>query len=288
MTEQLMASGVSARIGGLCGLGNQVTTNSSACSTGTEAVVTAAERIRAGLANRMLAGGAEVDSPYIWACFDSMRVLARAYNENPSRASRPMSGSAAGFVPGAGGAVLVLEALETALRRGARIYAEYAGGAITSGGMRGGGSMTAASAAGVQRCIRKAVTDAQIAGADIDYINGHLTATGADPQEIRNWSETLQRPPADFPWINSTKSMIGHCLAAAGAIECVGTVLQIYEQFVHPSINCDDLHPEIESFSNSIVRAPVRTSLRYAAKASFGFGDVNSCVVFKKWDSENV
>ena len=116
--EQVMASGISARVSGLLALGNQVTTNSSACSTGTEAIAMGAARIRSGLAERMLCGGAEGASHYIWAGFDAMRVLARGFNDEPEKASRPLSASAAGFIPGAGAGVLLLESLD--VRPGAR------------------------------------------------------------------------------------------------------------------------------------------------------------------------
>ncbi|MGB5303262.1 MAG: beta-ketoacyl synthase N-terminal-like domain-containing protein, partial [Gemmatimonadota bacterium] len=109
MVEQVMGSGVSARVSGLLALGNQVTANSSACSTGTEAIIEGAGRIRAGLADRMLCGGTEGASHYIWAGFDSMRVLCRTHNDEPERASRPMSASAGGFVPGSGAGILHLE-----------------------------------------------------------------------------------------------------------------------------------------------------------------------------------
>jgi 3-oxoacyl-(acyl-carrier-protein) synthase len=285
IVEQVMNSGTSARVAGLLALGNQVTSNSAACSTGTEAIVEAMWRIRMGLAKRMLAGGSEGASPHIWAGFDSMRVIARKFNERPEQASRPMSASANGFVPGAGGGVLVLEELETALERGARIYAEILGGTVNCGGQRNGGSMTAPNPEGVQRCIRSAVSDAQISPDEIDAINGHLTATFADPKEILNWSIALNREPRDFPYVNSTKSMIGHCLGAAGAIESVASVLQVYNGFIHPSINCEDVHPEIEPFAHKIPHEFMEyPDLKIMAKACFGFGDVNSCLVFKKWD----
>jgi 3-oxoacyl-(acyl-carrier-protein) synthase len=285
IVEQVMNSGTSARVGGLLALGNQVTSNSSACSTGTEAIVNALERIRAGLAKRMLAGGSEGASPYIWAGFDAMRVIARKFNDQPERGSRPMSASANGFVPGAGGAILVLEELQTALDRGARIYAEILGGDVNCGGQRTGGSMTAPNPEGVQRCIRSALTDARITPDQIDAINGHLTATFADPYEVDNWSRALERGPQDFPYINSTKSMIGHCLGAAGAIESVAVILQLYNGFLHPSINCEDVHAEISPFSERIPYQVLEyPELKIMAKASFGFGDVNSCLIFKKWE----
>jgi 3-oxoacyl-(acyl-carrier-protein) synthase len=287
IVEQVMNSGTSARIAGLLALGNQATSNSSACSTGNEAIIDAMWRIRMGLAKRMLAGGSEGASPYIWSGFDAMRVICRRFNDQPERASRPMSAKASGFVPGAGGAVLVLEDLETARQRGARVYAEVAGGAVNCGGQRQGGTMTAPNPAGVRRCIQDAIADAGITPHDIQAINGHLTATYADPMEVKNWSETLGRPPADFPFINSTKSMIGHCLGAAGALESVAVVLQLQRGFIHPSVNSEDVHPNIAAFAGKIPwQAIDMPDLRVIAKAGFGFGDVNSCLIFKKWEEK--
>jgi 3-oxoacyl-(acyl-carrier-protein) synthase len=280
-----MNSGTSAQIAGLLALGNQVTSNSSACSTGNEAIIEAVRRIRDGLATRMLAGGSEAASPYIWAGFDAMRVICRKFNDRPESASRPMSATACGFVPGAGGAILMIEELGSALARGARIYAEILGGMVNCGGHRMGGSITAPNPEGVKRCIRGAMADAGISPDQIDAINGHLTATFADPMEVKNWSAALGRGPENFPWINATKSMIGHCLGAAGAIECVAVVLQLYRGFVHPSLNCEDLHPEIIPFAKSVPHAAVACpDLKIVAKAGFGFGDVNSCLMFKKWE----
>jgi 3-oxoacyl-(acyl-carrier-protein) synthase len=289
IVEQVMNSGTSGRIGGLIGAGNQVTSNSSACSTGNEAIIEALWRIRIGLAKRMVAGGSEGASPYIWGGFDAMRVICRKYNDNPAAGSRPLSASACGFVPGSGGAMLVLEELETAQARGARIYAEIIGGHVNSGGQRMGGSMTAPNPAGVKKCIRAAVADAGIDPAEINAINGHLTATFADPYEVKNWAEALGRNPENFPYINSTKSMIGHCLGAAGAIECVATVIQLYKGFLHPSINSEDVHPDIAQFADKIPQKCIEyPQLRIFAKAGFGFGDVNSCLIFKKWEESRV
>jgi 3-oxoacyl-(acyl-carrier-protein) synthase len=285
VVEQVMSSGTSARISGLLGLGNQVTSNSAACSTGNEAIIDAVWRIRMGLAKRMVAGGSEGATPYIWGGFDAMRVLCRKFNDNPTSGSRPLSATACGFVPGSGGGMLVLEELETAMNRGARIYAEIIGGYVNCGGQRMGGSMTAPNPEGVKRCIRGAVADAGINSAEVDAINGHLTATYADPYEVKNWAEALERTAENFPYIQSTKSMIGHCLGAAGAIECVGVVLQLYKGFLHPSINSEDVHPDIEKFAPKIPQKCLEfPELKIIAKAGFGFGDVNSCIIFKKWD----
>jgi 3-oxoacyl-(acyl-carrier-protein) synthase len=287
IVEQVMGSGTSARISGLIGAGNKVTSNSSACSTGNEAVIDALWRIRMGLAKRMMAGGSEGATPYIWGGFDAMRVLCRKYNDNPAAGSRPMSASACGFVPGSGGAMLVLEELETALARGARIYAEIIGGYVNCGGQRMGGTMTAPNPEGVKRCIRGAIADAKIDAVEIDAINGHLTATYADPHEVKSWAAALGRTPANFPYIQATKSLIGHCLGAAGAIECVASILQIYKGFLHSSINCEDVHPDIAEYAGKIPQKCLEIpQLRIVAKAGFGFGDVNSCIIFKKWEGK--
>jgi 3-oxoacyl-(acyl-carrier-protein) synthase len=282
--EQVMASGISARVGGLLALGNQVTTNSSACSTGTEAIIEGVGRIRSGRAERMLCGGSEGVSHYIWAGFDAMRVLTRASNDAPERASRPLSATAAGFVPAAGAGVLLLESLESARARGARIHAEVLGGAVNCGGHRGGGSMTAPNPEGVRRCIRAALDDAGVAPTRVDAINGHLTATGADRREVHAWAAALERSPDTLPPLTATKSMIGHALGAAGAIESVACVLMVQGGFLHPSVNCEDVHPEIAPFAAAIPHAlrPM-PDLRVLIKAGFGFGDVNACVVFGKW-----
>ncbi|MGH0028341.1 MAG: beta-ketoacyl-[acyl-carrier-protein] synthase family protein [Myxococcota bacterium] len=285
--EQVMASGVSARVSGLLALGNQVTTNSSACSTGAEAVAEGAMRIRLGLAKRMLCGGAEGASHYIWAGFDAMRVLCRSMNDAPERASRPMSASAGGFVAGSGSGVLLLESLESARERGATIHAEVAGHALNCGGHRGGGSMTAPNPESVRRCIDAALRDAGVGPSDVDAINGHLTATGADPKEVASWAAALGARPGALPPITSTKSMIGHALGAAGAIESVASVLMVKNGFVHPSVNCEDVHPEIEPHAASIPHELLeKPDLDVLIKAGFGFGDVNVCLVFRKWNGE--
>ncbi|WP_109438642.1 beta-ketoacyl synthase [Aquimarina sp. AU119] len=282
---QTMASGISAFLGGMLGCGNVVTTNSSACSTGTEAILMAYDRITRGSAEIILAGSTSDSGPYIWGGFDAMRILPYKYNDTPAEASRPMSASASGFVPGSGAGALVIESLDSAQKRGATIYAEILGGHVNSGGQRSGGSMTAPNSEAVQQCIKRAVEKSGITADEVDAINGHLTATTKDSAEIQNWCEALGRKGADFPYINSLKSLVGHCLAASGSIESVATVLQLKEKFIFGNINCEDLHPDIESLVDRD-KIPTKTldfSANIIAKASFGFGDVNACVIFKKY-----
>lgn len=285
VVSQTMASGISAYLAGILGVGNQVTTNSSACTTGTEAVMMGYERIAMGKAERMLVGACSDHGAYIWGGFDAMRVTASNSKGDPEKASRPMSATASGFVAGSGAGALLLESLESAKKRGASIYAEVLGGAINSGGQRDGGTMTAPNAKAVQACIVAALEDAGISAQDVDAINGHLTATVKDGLEIENWSKALDRRGADFPYINSLKGMIGHCLAASGAIECVASVLQVKEEFLFPSLNCEDVHPGILALIDQerIVRTTLAIKVDTILKASFGFGDVNGCVVFRRF-----
>lgn len=284
--ERTMASGISAHLGGLLGMGNQVSTNASACSTGTEAVLLAWNRIAHGEAECMLAGGCDGNGAHIWAGFDSMMVLNRDSNEVPAAASRPLSASARGFVPGAGAAGLVLESLERAQARGARIYAEVLGGAVNSGGQRGEGSMTIPNPQGAQRCITAALQRAGVKPAQVDAISGHLTGTKGDAIEIANWVKALGRSGSEFPFIHSLKSLTGHCLSAAGAIECAAAVIQLQKGFFHASVNSEDLHPGVEERVHRS-RIPLttlhNTGFDIMVKASFGFGDVNACAVFRRW-----
>jgi 3-oxoacyl-[acyl-carrier-protein] synthase-1 len=282
---QTMASGVSAYLGGILGLGNQVTTNSSACTTGTEAILMGYDRIKAGRAKRMVVGSTSDHGAYLWGGFDAMRVLTYKHNDSPEKGSRPMSATASGFVPGSGAGAMVIESLKSALERNATIYAEILGGEVNSGGQRNEGTMTAPNSEAVQLCIKNALTNSNIKAKDIDAINGHLTATSKDFTEIDNWSKALNLEGVDFPYINSLKSMIGHCLSASGAIESVASVLQIHHNFILPNINCEDLKEQITSLisEEKIPQNLIETQVNIVAKASFGFGDVNGCILFKKF-----
>lgn len=287
VVPQTMTSGISAWLGGKLGLGNQVSTNSSACTTGAESVLLAYERIRNGHATRMLAGSTSDAGPYIWGGFDALRVSTFRHNDTPEQGSRPMSASASGFVPGSGAGALLLESLDSARERGATIYAEIIGGHVNSGGQRGDGTMTAPNSVAVQRCITRALASAGITGKDIDAINGHLTATGKDSLEVENWSIALGRKGKDFPYLNALKCMVGHCLSGSGSIELVASALQLKEGFLFPNINCDDLHPEISAIIDEerVPRELLYKDLNIIAKASFGFGDVNACVILKKYNN---
>lgn len=143
--------------------------------------------------------------------------------------------------------------------------------------------MTAPNPLGVQRCIQSAIEYATISPSEIDAINGHLTGTMADKMELKNWATALGCKPNELPWINSTKSLIGHSLGAAGGLEAVASVLQLNKGFIHGSLNCEDIHPELEVFQDRIVQRTQEKQIDVLAKASFGFGDVNACLILKRW-----
>ncbi|MDM9631691.1 beta-ketoacyl-[acyl-carrier-protein] synthase family protein [Robiginitalea aurantiaca] len=286
---QTMSSGISAFLGGKIGCGNQVSSNSSACSTGTEAILMGMDRIQSGKAERMLAGSCGDSGPYVWGGFDAMRVVPSTFNQTPERASRPLSATASGFVPSSGAGALVLESLDSALKRNAPIYAEVLGGATNCGGQRSGGSMTASNGKAVQRCISDALKIAGVASGEVDVINGHLTATSRDSEEVLNWTEALGLKGAEFPYLNSFKDVLGHGLSASGSMECVAAVLQFAENKIIGNRNAKDLHREISRLIDpeKVPTENVQVAPNVIAKASLGFGDVNACVIFKRFDRDS-
>jgi 3-oxoacyl-(acyl-carrier-protein) synthase len=240
-----------------------------------------------GFAESMYAGGAEGTHYGIWAGFDAMRdVLCSKFNDMPEKGSQPMGAGACGFVPSGGSGIVRLETLERAQKRGANILCELVTAYCNSGGQRDGGTMTFPNADGVYRCIRRVIEDSGVDPSKISLINGHLTSTGADPREVASWIKALGLPLDKFPLIQSTKSMIGHSLGAAGALESVAVIDQLVNNYVHPSINCEEVHPLIKQIEKSIPHQRVDRQLDYVIKASFGFGDVNGCLLFKRWDGK--
>ncbi|MDD3876981.1 MAG: beta-ketoacyl-[acyl-carrier-protein] synthase family protein [Bacteroidales bacterium] len=288
IVEYMMFSGPAAILSGILSLGNHIMTNSSACASSSESIILGYDHIKQGKALRMIVGGAETFTPYAWAGFDAMRVSTRSYNDKPELASRPMSASASGFVPAAGAAFLVLEELNTALKRQAPIYAEVAGGACNAGGQRNGGSITAMNPVMARKCIESAIKSANIKPQDITLISGHLTSTIGDITEVKCWVDALNLSKTEFPLISSLKSMTGHLIGAAGTLETAAACLQIKKNFIHPSINCQDIHPEIRSiidFEKIPQTSIFNKEVNAVIKVGFGFGDVNACLILKKFIS---
>lgn len=281
-----MSSGAGAYLNSVLGLRGRILSNSSACITGSEAILQGFELIQSGKMDRMLCGSTEGDGRYIWGGFDAMRVLCSDSNEEPSKGSRPMSENSTGFVPSGGSGALILESLEAAQARGARVYAEILGGEVNSGGQCDGGSMTAQNPEAVKACITSALRNASINPEDIDLICGHLTSTKGDLAEIKNWKEALDLPEDRFPYINTPKSMIGHCVAGAGSIELVASALQLHHGFIHPNINAENIHPEIQNLIplSKIPTQLIEKEVTTVIKANFGFGDLNCCLILRKWN----
>ncbi len=288
IVEQTMNSGAVTYLNKMIGFGEIATSNSSACATGTEAVILGYERIKSGKAKRMLCGSTESQGVFIWSGFEALRIICSDSNDEPEKASRPMAADPAGFVPGTGSGALVLESLDSALERGAKIYGEIVAGQTVNGGQRNGGSITANNPDATQRSFTKALEEAEITGKDIDLICGHLTSTIGDVREIDAWTNALKRNGDDFPRLNAIKAMLGHCLGASGSIEMVAASLQMYHQYSHPNINIHNLHPKITSMINeeAVNYSTLELPINYLIKASLGFGDVNSCIILKKWDTD--
>jgi 3-oxoacyl-[acyl-carrier-protein] synthase II len=225
----------------------------------------------------MLAGGTEAPiTPYTFGAFYSLRTLSKA-DRPPHEASRPFDRQRDGFVMGEGSAVLILEELEHARNRGAYIYAEIAGYGLSSGAYhmvipRPDGEDAA-------RTIRLALDDAGLAPDEIDYINAHGTSTKANDMAETKAIKAVFNSRAEKIPISSTKSMIGHSIGAAGAIEAVAACLTIDNQVIPPTINYKYPDPEcdLDYVPNHARKAQIGTVL----SNSFGFGNVNACIIFK-------
>ncbi|MDR0791704.1 MAG: hypothetical protein LBE82_00230 [Chitinophagaceae bacterium] len=287
--QQAMNSGISAYLGGILGLGNQVSTNSNEGITGIESVILAYYRIAYGHAQRMLAGSTESSSEYIFDAYDSGIGDDGNYATNQSAEGflSPMSNNPNGFIVGAGSGALVLESLESALARNAKIYAEITGCSFKSSMKRNESAWMTIDVPSFTGCIQDAISMANIHANDIDYISGCLQSNYCDPVEIQCLTEALGRAGDAFPFINATKSLIGHCLSASGSMELVATLLQMRGKFIHPSKNSRPLHPSIENLigKNS---APDNTvsnqNIDIALKVGYSIGNVYSCIVLKQWN----
>jgi 3-oxoacyl-[acyl-carrier-protein] synthase II len=248
----------------------------SACASGAHAIGEAAEWIRRGDASAVLAGGSEGAVTMVGVgTFAAMQALSTR-NDEPQRASRPFDKDRDGFVMAEGGAVLVLESLEHARARGARIYAEVVGYGATADASHI--TQPDENGDGARRCILRALQRAGAAPAEVDYINAHGTSTQLnDVTETRAIKEVLGDAAATVP-VSSTKSMTGHLLGAAGALEAFFSVMAIHDQFLPPTINLDTPDPDCDlDYVPNVGRA---ASPRLVLSTSFGFGGHNACLAF--------
>jgi 3-oxoacyl-[acyl-carrier-protein] synthase II len=276
MLPNMAASQIALQFG-VRGYNNTVST---ACAAGTQAMGEAADRLRCGRADVMLAGGAEAGiSELGLAAFSVMRAISTR-NDEPEKASRPFDAQRDGFVSAEGAAVFVMETLEHAQRRGARIRAEVAG----YGASADAHHVVAPSpdGDGAIRAMREALNDAGVAPEDVDYINAHGTSTpindAVETLAIKGvFGERAYRIP-----ISSTKSMVGHALGGSGAIEAVTCVKTLLTGVIHPTINYEFPDPEcdLDYVPNRARTADVRVIL----KNSFGFGGQNACLVFRRFE----
>jgi len=246
---------------------------SSACSTSAHCIGHGAELIQMGKQDIVFAGGGEEVHWTMTVLFDAMGALSSKYNDSPQTASRPFDASRDGFVISGGGGVLVLEELEHAKARGARIYAELIGYGATSDGY----DMVQPSGEGAVRCMQQALT-----GVDepVGYINAHGTSTPAgDIPELKAVKEVFGEA---IPVIASTKSLTGHALGAAGVNESIYSLLMMESGFISASANISQLDPEAEGFPIARERQD-NVSLNCVMSNSFGFGGTNACLVFKRY-----
>jgi 3-oxoacyl-[acyl-carrier-protein] synthase II len=227
----------------------------------------------------MIAGGTEaVITPLGIGGFNSMKALSTR-NHEPDKASRPFDIDRDGFIMGEGAGILILESLESATDRGARIYAEVAGYGMTADAYH----ITSPSPGGegAARCMELALKDAGVLASDIEYINAHGTSTKYGDELETIAIKTVFREHAYKLCISSTKSMTGHLLGAAGGVEAVITILCMHHDNVPPTINLDNPDPECDL--DYIPHKARKISVNYALTNSFGFGGTNACLVFKKF-----
>ncbi|WP_336065576.1 beta-ketoacyl-ACP synthase II [Nitratireductor rhodophyticola] len=253
----------------------------TACSTGAHAIGDAARLIMLGDADVMLAGGAEAPITRLSiAGFSACKALSTSFNDTPERASRPYDRDRDGFVMGEGAGVVVLEELEHAKARGAKIYAEVVGYGLTGDAYHI--TAPAEDGDGAYRCMKAALNRAGLTADDLDYINAHGTSTMADTIEL-GAVERLLGDAASKVSMSSTKSSIGHLLGAAGAAEAIFSVLAIRDNIAPPTINLDN--PQAETPIDLVPNKPRERQIDVALSNSFGFGGTNASLVFRRYDA---
>lgn len=260
-----------------------ISTVVTACASGTQAIGDALELIRRGKADLVVTGGVEaVITELALAGFAAMRGLPTAFNDNPQGASKPFDKNRSGFVYSEGAAILILERLDHAIARGARIYVELVGQATSSDAFHI--AALDPDGAGAVRAMRWAVEDAGISPTDIGYINAHGTGTTLNDVTETTAVKTLFGPHAYNLVISSTKSLTGHAMGAAGALEAVFTTLALQHQTIPGTYNYETPDPDCDL--DYAPNAPRPLAFNYAMSNSFGLGGQNACLVFKKYDEQ--
>ena len=255
-------------------------TNATACSSGTDAIGLALDLIRSGRADVVITGGTEAAiTEFSMGGFCMLKALSTAYNDNPTKASRPFDKNRDGFVMAEGAGILILESEEHAKKRGAKIYAELAGYGATADAYH----LTAPHPEGIggAKAISLALADAGLQPEDVQYYNAHGTSTQInDPTETMMVKKAFGEHAYKLK-ISSTKSMTGHLIAAAGAVEAIVCVLAIRDGFFPPTINLDEPDPACDL--DYVPNKGIRGTITAAASASLGFGGHNGCLVMRKY-----
>lgn len=280
MVPMMMPNAAAAAVAIRYGLRGPNVCIASACATGSHAIGEAAEMIRRGDADVIIAGGSEAAiHPLSVAGFKNMGALSTR-NDAPERASRPFDAERDGFVIGEGAGVVVLEALEHAQSRGAQIYAELVGYGATADAFH----VTAPdeSGAGAAAAMDRALRDAGLPPEAVDYINAHGTSTPLNDRIETQAIRTVFGPHADRLAVSSTKSMIGHLMGAAGAVEAIACIKSLETGWVHPTINYE--HPDPDCDLDYVPNKARRLDPHVALSNSFGFGGHNGCLVFRRWE----
>jgi len=250
---------------------------SNACASGTYAIGEAFKHIQNGVMDLCLSGGAEAPlTEFTFGAYDALKVLSKR-NDAPEEASRPFDSQRDGFVLAEGAAILILEELKSALKRNAHIYAEIIGYGAGSGAYHI--VMPEPTGRDAANCMRRALADARIKPQDIDYINAHGTSTALnDKAETQAIKEVFAKGAYKIP-VSSTKSMIGHSIGAAGAIEAVVCALTIENNLIPPTINYK--YPDPDCDLDYVPNEARKAKVRVALSNSFGFGNTNACLIFK-------
>ncbi|MBQ7188048.1 MAG: beta-ketoacyl-ACP synthase II [Kiritimatiellae bacterium] len=280
LIPKLIANEAAGNVSILLGTKGPSHTLATACASGTDALGHALDMIRSGRSDVVVSGGTEATiTEYCIAGFCSMKALSHSYNDTPQTACRPFDATRDGFIMGEGAAILILESEEHAKARGAKIYAEFAGYGSTSDAYH----LTAPdpSAAGAIKAVTLALADAGVKPEEVDYVNAHGTSTKLNDAMETTCMKGAFGDHARKLRMSSTKSMTGHMLGAAGAIEAVFSTLAVHDDFYPPTINYVNPDPEcdLDIVPNKGVAAP----LNVAISTSLGFGGHNGCVVFKKY-----
>ena len=252
----------------------------SACSTGTNSIGDAYKIIARGDADAMIAGGAESTvSPLCISGFNAMKALSTR-NDEPAKASRPFDKNRDGFVVGEGAGIVILEEMNGAVKRGAKIYAEIVGYGVSSDAYHL--STPDPEATGAYYSMKNAIEDGGLTPDDIDYVNAHGTSTYYNDLNETKAIKQLFKEKAEKLKISSVKSMLGHALGAAGGIEAVATVLTVNTGIMPPTINLEEPDPECDL--DYVPNTAQKGDIKYAISNSFGFGGTNATLVFKKWE----